>query len=85
MHPMIYFDYYTLIKTHLENAKIDINKKIILMIIFNRIDKNFNDGNMGLSCLLSFISIFVSWFLMLKLFTDNGIGTIIFVMIILFL
>ncbi|KAK8892426.1 hypothetical protein M9Y10_029653 [Tritrichomonas musculus] len=28
MYPMIYFDYYTLIKTHLENAKIDINKKI---------------------------------------------------------
>lgn len=59
--------------------------QFILMIIFNLIDKNFNDGNMRLSCLLSFISIFVSWFLMLKLFTDNGIGTIIFVMIILFI
>lgn len=38
---------------------------------------------MGLSCLLSAISIFLTWFIMLKLFTDNGIGTIIFVMILL--
>lgn len=59
--------------------------QFILMIIFNRIDKNFNDGCMRVSCLLSFISIFVSWFMMLKLFTDNGIGTIIFVLIILFI
>lgn len=57
----------------------------ILMIIFNRIDKNFDEGCIRVSCLLSFISIFVSWFAMLKLFTDNGIGTIIFVMFILFI
>lgn len=57
--------------------------QFILMVIFNYLDKKFNDGCMGLSCLLSGISIFLSWFLALKLFTDNGIGTIIFVMIIL--
>lgn len=59
--------------------------QFILMIIFNHIDKNFNDGCLKKSCLISFISIFASWFVMLKLFTDNGIGTIIFVLIILFI
>lgn len=57
--------------------------QFILMIIFNHIDKKFNDGCMGLSCLLSATSIFLTWFIMLKLFTDNGIGTIIFVIILL--
>lgn len=59
--------------------------QFILMFIFSYIDRNFDDGSMSASCLLSFISIFVSWFLMLKLFTDNGIGTIIVVMILLFI
>lgn len=58
--------------------------QFILMIIFNRIEKNFDDdGSMGLSCLFSAISILISWFVILKLFTDNSIGTIIVVMIIL--
>ncbi len=58
--------------------------QFILMIIFNLIEKNFDDdGSMGLSCLFSAISIFVTWFIALKVFTDNGMGTIIVVMILL--
>jgi len=58
--------------------------QFILLIIFNHIEKNFDDSCLSLSCILSMISTLLSWFVMLKLFTDNGIGTIIFVMVILF-
>jgi len=57
--------------------------QFILLIIFNHIEKNFDDSCLSLSCILSMISTLLSWFVMLKLFTDNGIGTIIFVMVIL--